>query len=51
MSVTIGELEVETRESPAQPKEQSGASKPQNSCELRTAMERLRERDLRLQAD
>jgi hypothetical protein len=52
VAVTIDELQVETRETPAQPGTPAGAvRKPQDNTDLRTALNRLRERDLRLQAD
>jgi hypothetical protein len=54
MAVNIDELQVETqRQQPAEPAEARGGSKsnPQPKRDLRTEMELLRERELRLRAD
>ena len=51
MAVTIDELTVETQEPPARSTQPASTSQPQHNYDLRAAMERLRERDLRLKAD
>jgi len=51
MAVNIDELQVETQPAPASqaPSSAGGAQKPRR--DLRCELEKLRERDLRLQAD
>lgn len=50
MSVTISELQVDVRESPAPQPEQPGEP-PKKELSLWQALEALHERDLRLRAD
>jgi hypothetical protein len=52
MAVSIDELQVETQQpAPAAPAASSGGGAPQPQSDLKSDMEKLRERDLRLQAD
>lgn len=51
MAITIDELQVETQETPAQPVAQPSDRPQKNHLDLRLALERLRERDLRLWVD
>ncbi len=53
MAVSIDELHVETQQpaSAAAPAASSGAGAPKPQSDLKCDMEKLRERDLRLQAD
>lgn len=51
VAITIDELQVETQETPAQPVAQPSDRPQKNHLDLRLALERLRERDLRLWVD
>jgi hypothetical protein len=51
MAVNIDELQVETQQAPAAPATSSGGGAEKPKQDLKSEMELLRERDLRLQAD
>lgn len=51
MAVTINEMEVEMQDSPAPPSAAPDEPKPDTHIDLKSALEMLHERKLRLQAD
>jgi hypothetical protein len=51
MAVSIGELQVETQSAPAAAPASSNGEAPKGQPDLRSAMQSLRERELRLEAD
>ena len=53
MAVTIGDLQVDTKATPGtgEPKQPEGGAKSPSTCDLQSAVERMKERESRLCVD
>jgi hypothetical protein len=51
MAVTINEMQVDMQDTPQPPNAPAAESKPEKQSNLRSELEMIRERSLRLQAD